>query len=83
MINVTSQEIQEGRKQYQDFFNRRSGDFYTNLFHAIAFADQRNINLLATAFPGAVFAYLEYTDMLNRVRWMVDGKLYVRAGDHL
>ena len=82
MINVTGQEIQEGRKQYEDFLKGITGGFFTSLFDSISKAKGPNLFRIATGFPGETFAYLEYTGMLNMLHWTVDGKRYVPGITH-
>lgn len=75
-MKITKAEIEEGRKMYQEFLKGMSGGFYTSLFETIARSKNENTYKMSKAFPGEVYAYLEYTGMLYRVSWDIEGETF-------
>jgi hypothetical protein len=74
LIKITIDQMEEGQKHYLEFMEGMSGGFYTSLFDSIARSKGENTYKLALGFPGEVWAYLEYTGMLNRISWDVEGE---------
>jgi hypothetical protein len=74
LIKITVKQMEEGQKTYLEFMQGMSGGFYTSLFDSIARSKGENTYKLALGFPGEVWAYLEYTGMLNRLSWDVEGE---------
>ena len=73
-MNITKQQIEEGRKNYDEFQRGMTGGFYTFLFEAIAKAKNENIYKMAMGFPGEVYAYREYIGALDPYHWDIEGE---------
>ncbi|MEP9408530.1 hypothetical protein ABKP09_19625 [Peribacillus frigoritolerans] len=73
-MNITKQQIEDGRKSYEEFQKGMSGGFYTALFQAIASAKGENIYKMALGFPGEVYAYREYIGGLDPYYWDIEGE---------
>ena len=67
---LASDEWTEAEKWVMKWQFRLLGDFRNALFHAIACADDRNIELLALGFPDEVAGYKAWTcgDLAKRLR---------------
>lgn len=73
-MNITKQQIEEGRKSYEEFHKGMSGGFTTYLFEAIAKAKGENIYKMALGYPGEVYAYREYIGALDPYHWDIEGE---------
>lgn len=73
-MNITKQQIEEGRKMYSEFQKGMSGGFFTALFHAISRAKGENVYKMAAGFPGEVYAYREYIGALDPYHWDIEGE---------
>lgn len=74
---ITKDQIEKGRKEFDDYMRGRQGSFYTSLFQAIAHSIGENTRKLAEGFPGEVYAYVEYVYPERLTMFQVEGEPFM------